>query len=36
MKKFSDFIINEEKKKCVPYGSDVSSENYKCVDCGYK
>ena len=23
------------KKKCVPYGSDVSAGTYKCADCGY-
>jgi len=23
------------KKKCVPYGSDVSAGKYKCADCGY-
>ena len=24
------------KKTCVPYGSDVSSGTFKCVDCGKK
>jgi transposase-like protein len=24
------------QKKCVPYGSDVSSGTYKCADCGYE
>lgn len=23
------------KKKCVPYGSDVSAGTYECSDCGY-
>ena len=23
------------QKNCVPYGSDVSAGEYKCVDCGY-
>jgi hypothetical protein len=23
------------KKKCVPYGSDVSAGTYTCADCGY-
>lgn len=23
------------KKKCIPYGSDVSAGEFKCVDCGH-
>ena len=30
-----DDLLSEEKKKCVPYGSDVSSGTYKCADCGH-
>ena len=29
-------ILAEQKKDCVPYGSDVSSGTYECVDCGHK
>jgi len=29
-------VINEVKKDCVPYGSDVSAGAYECADCGYK
>ncbi|KAE8436999.1 MULTISPECIES: hypothetical protein [Halomonadaceae] len=27
-------LLNEEKKDCVPYGSDVSAGTYQCADCG--
>lgn len=29
-------VINEEKNKCVPYGSDVSAGTYQCADCGHE
>lgn len=29
-------ILNEQKKDCVPYGSDVSSGTYECADCGHQ
>lgn len=35
MGKFKEFL-NEQKKNCVPYGSDVSAGTYQCADCGYK
>jgi len=28
-------VLNEEKKNCVPYGSDVSAGTYECADCGH-
>jgi hypothetical protein len=34
--KISEVVVtNEAHKEFVPYGSDVSSGTYKCVDCGY-
>lgn len=27
-------VLKEQKKDCVPYGSDVSSGKYECADCG--
>jgi len=35
MDSFKDFL-KEQKKDCVPYGSDVSSGEYECADCGYR
>lgn len=29
-------LITEKKKSTVPYGSDVSSGTYRCVDCDYE
>ncbi|KMQ74056.1 hypothetical protein [Marinobacter subterrani] len=33
--KVSD-LLNERKKDCVPYGSDVSAGTYRCADCGHE
>lgn len=35
MDSFREFL-KEQKKDCVPYGSDVSSGEYECADCGHR
>lgn len=35
MDSFKEFL-NEQKKDCVPYGSDVAAGTYECSDCGYQ